>query len=114
MLVGVNGGLLDGFTELLEYCLTQVFRRLLHVFLPLLSVITVCTCMMYLKFNGEHVVRKTVVKRLFGPSQSIGWWTNHDLVAHVFCFSRSASIGLRSMSFVGDVFSVLPYFKHES
>lgn len=58
MLVGVNGGLLDGFTELLEYCLTQVFRRLLHVFLPLLSVITVCTCMMYLKFNGEHVVRK--------------------------------------------------------
>ena len=35
MLVGVNGGLLDGFTELLEYCLMQVFKRLLHVFLPL-------------------------------------------------------------------------------
>lgn len=111
MLVGVNGGLLDGFTELLEYCLTQVFRRLLHVFLPLLSVITVCTCMMYLKFNGEHVVRKR--PWLKGCSVPLSQ-SDVGLVAHVSCFSRSASIGLRSMSFVGDVFSVLPYFKHES
>ena len=52
MLVGVNGGLLDGFTELLEYCLMQVFKRLLHVFLPLLSVVTVCTYMLYQNFNS--------------------------------------------------------------
>ena len=52
MLVGVNGGLLDGFTELLEYCLMQVFKRLLHVFLPLLSVVTVCTYMLYQNYNG--------------------------------------------------------------